>query len=48
MKKTVTRAFLVALLLALLAAGQSACGGSSYDPPSAPSSSPGQLTPTPY
>lgn len=48
MKKTVTRALLVALLLALLAAGQSACGGSGYDAPTAPSSSSGQLTPTPY
>ena len=47
MKNTFKKIALVAVVLALLAVGQSACGGSSYDAPSAPSSSPG-LTPTPY
>jgi hypothetical protein len=46
MKKTFTRALLVALALALLAFGQSACGGG-YSSPTAPKSAPGQPTPTP-
>jgi hypothetical protein len=48
MKKTVTRALLFALVLALLAAGQSACGGGSYDSPTAPNPQSGNVTPTPY
>ena len=46
MKKTFTKALLVAVVLALLVGGQSACGGG-YSSPTAPSSAPGQPTPTP-
>jgi hypothetical protein len=46
MKNTFTRALLAALVLVLLAVGQSACGGG-YSSPTAPKSAPGQPTPTP-
>jgi hypothetical protein len=46
MKNTLTRALLFAIVLGLLAAGQSACGGG-YSSPTAPSTAPGQPTPTP-
>lgn len=48
MKKLITRALGFAFALALLAIGQSACGGGGYDSPTAPSTAPGQATPTPY
>jgi hypothetical protein len=47
MKNTLARALLFAIVLGLLAAGQSACGGSGYSSPTAPSTAPGQPTPTP-
>jgi hypothetical protein len=46
MKNIFTRALLAALVLVLLAVGQSACGGG-YSSPTAPSNMPGQPTPTP-
>ena len=46
MRNTLARIFFFALVLALLAAGQSACGGG-YSSPTAPKSAPGQPTPTP-
>jgi hypothetical protein len=46
MKNTFTKTLLAALVLALLAVGQSACGGG-YDSPTAPATAPGQPTPTP-
>ncbi len=46
MKNIFTRALLAALVLVLLAVGQSACGGG-YSSPTAPSNAPGQPTPTP-
>jgi hypothetical protein len=48
MKNTLAKILSVAIVLALLAVGQSACGGGGYDSPTAPGTSPGQLTPTPY
>jgi hypothetical protein len=47
MKNTFRKILLLAVVLGLLAAGQSACGGGGYDSPTAPSNVPG-LTPTPY
>jgi hypothetical protein len=46
MKNTFRKILMFAVVLGLLAAGQSACGGGGYDSPTAPSNSPG-LTPTP-
>ncbi|HEV8608510.1 MAG TPA: hypothetical protein VGS98_00365 [Thermoanaerobaculia bacterium] len=47
MKDTFKKILLAALVLGLLAVGQSACGGKSYSSPTAPNTSPGQPTPTP-
>lgn len=47
MKNTLARLGALALALVLLAVGQAACGGSGYSSPTAPSSAPGQPTPTP-
>jgi hypothetical protein len=47
MKNTFRKMLLLAVVLGLLAAGQSACGGGGYDSPTAPSTAPGQPTPTP-
>jgi hypothetical protein len=46
MKNTFVKGAIVALVLALLAVGQSACG-KSYSSPTAPTTAPGQPTPTP-
>jgi hypothetical protein len=46
MRKVLSKAGIVALVLALFALGQAACGGG-YSSPTAPSSAPGQPTPTP-
>jgi hypothetical protein len=46
MKNTFRKIVLVAVVLGLLAVGQSACGGG-YSSPSAPATAPGQPTPTP-
>jgi len=46
MKNIFMRVLLAALVLVLLAVGQSACGGG-YSSPTAPRSAPGQPTPTP-
>jgi len=46
MKNIFMRAVLAALVLVLLAVGQSACGGG-YSSPTAPRTAPGQPTPTP-
>jgi hypothetical protein len=46
MKNVLSRILIVAFVLVLLAVGQSACGGG-YSSPTAPSSAPGQPTPTP-
>jgi hypothetical protein len=47
MKNTFRKLLWLAVVLGLLAAGQSACGGGGYSSPTAPSNSPG-VTPTPY
>jgi hypothetical protein len=47
MKNTFTKILLAALVLGLLAVGQSACGGGGYSSPTAPATAPGQPTPTP-
>jgi hypothetical protein len=47
MRKILSKAGIVALVLALFALGQAACGGGGYSSPTAPSSAPGQPTPTP-
>jgi hypothetical protein len=46
MKSTFMKGLIVALVLGLLATVQSACGGG-YSSPTAPSTAPGQPTPTP-
>ena len=46
MKNIFKRIFLFAVVLALLAVGQAACGGG-YSSPTAPATAPGQPTPTP-
>ena len=47
MKNDLSRILIVAFVLALMAVGQSACGGGGYSSPTAPSTAPGQPTPTP-
>lgn len=47
MKNTLAKLLSVAIVLVLLAVGQSACGGGGYDSPTQPGTAPGQLTPTP-
>jgi hypothetical protein len=46
MKNTLARFAMFVVVLALLAVGQAACGGG-YSSPTAPSTAPGQPTPTP-
>jgi hypothetical protein len=47
MKNWLVRFLLVAVVLGLLAVGPAACGGGGYSSPTAPSTAPGQPTPTP-
>jgi len=47
MRNSLSVARIVAFVLVILAVGQFACGGGGYSSPTAPSSAPGQPTPTP-